>query len=651
MAKDTYPSVKFSETDLTNVIRSQFSNIGGMVGRFQMGPVNRPVIVSDKTELIESFGLPVSTGTSIDNLQDWYNAANYLGYSSGLFVCRVEPVTSRNAGMNFTGSATAFASVSGGTSVYVPDGYDMDLYYATMSGTGYCGLNLVSKNPGTWGNDISVKFATEEDMRFDLTTSYWDKYYYDYTVALTLSSPLSGLTALGTSAQYVTNSASQTGFVTTVAGGGTSLVVAYNSGSFGSGVSINVGATYAAAGAVTTSAVGTPINYGYNTFSKLFDVQSGTNEIAVAVYYKNVLKETHIVSILPTAVNEYQQLKYVDDWMTANSGYISAYYNTTKSFNLAPQAATAVSLLGGTLADQSYVTAALGVNGADVFADKDNYPVSVLFDGGFAWSSTVQNELISVAEARKDCFVVTSVGSTMPTASETAAMNTATTGLVARRAALTSSTYAGFWGNFKWQKNVYTGKLFKCSLSGDIAGIISRNDILSAPWYAPAGYSRGGIQLVEKLGVNFSKTNQGLQHVKQINNVIYDQREGGYYLLSQKTAIGRPSAFSDINVRKLFIYVENAVLNSAKAFMWEFNDVITRSNFSAIVTNFLSTIKSGRGIYDFRVVCDDTNNTADIIDTNQMICDVYIKPARSIAWITARFTAVRTDASFDELAG
>ena len=649
MSKTLYPGISFSETDLTAVVRTQVSNLGAMCGRFQMGPVGTPVLVADKNDLITNFGIPISNGTNSNNLEDWHNAANYLGYASGLYICRVESPLSKNAAINFNGSSSyAFTVLTGGTAVYIPDGADMDLYYSTMSGTGWAGLNIVAKNPGVWGNDLSVGLVPENELRFNNAPAYFDGYYYNYKQNLTLSGNVGGLVAIGSTAQYLTDASSQTGYIVEVAGNGTSVTVAYNSATFGSGVSINLGQTYAASGAKIIDAIGAITTLGFNTFMGDFDIALGTNEVAISVYYKDVLKETHIVSVTSTAVNNYKQSTYVDNWLEQNSGLISAYYNTGLAFNLGYYT-TVVDLLSGTLANASYITDALVVSAMDnAFRDKNKYPIAYLFDGGFT-TTTVQNNIVSIIEARKDCFGITSVGKTMPTTSQTAAIDTATTGLKARRAAITASTYAAFYGNFKWQNDPYTGKPFKCSISGDVAGIYARNDLLTNPWWAPSGYNRGGINNVIKLGMNFSKVNQGILHTNQINLVNYDQREGGYYLMSQKTLTGRPSAFSDINVRRLFTYCESAITNAAKAFQWEFNDNITRNNFSSIVNNFLGTVKSRRGLYDFLVVCDTTNNTPDIIDTNQLIMDVYIKPARAIAWITINFTAVRTDASFSEL--
>lgn len=657
MSKDTFPSIKFSETDLTAVVRSQSSNAGALVGRFQKGPVGKPVLLTDKGDLISNFGIAVNNGTTMNNLEDWYSAANFLGYSAGLYVCRAEPVTSRNAGKNFSGTATSFASLTGGTAVYVPDGRDMELYYSTMSGTGYAGLNIIAKNPGDWGNSVSVKLATEEDLRFNMAAAIWDTYYYDYKVTLTLDAAMTGLTAHGgTSATYATSENGITGLVVSVAGGGTSVTLAYNganvfSTAAGSG-NLKLGSTYSSSGDAGISAVGTVEEVKFKDFMSNFDSALLTNEMGILVYYSGVLKEVHKVSVTSTAKNSYNQSIYVDNWLEQNSQLVSAYYNTSLAANLGYYTASAVSLAEGSLAPQSSMTPGLVISAMDDnFRDKSIYKFGFLFDGKYAYSSLVQNNIIAICESRKDCFGILSVGVTMPVTSESAAIDTASTGLTARRNALTSTTYAAFYGNFKWQFDGYTGKMFKCSVSGDIAGIYARNDLLSNPWWAPAGYNRGGIQNIEKLGINFSKANQGVLNMKQVNLVCYDQREGGYYIMTQKTLTGRPSAYSDINVRRLFTYCENAVIDAARAFQWEFNDVLTRGNFSAIVSNFLSTVKSGRGLYDYRVICDTSNNTPDIIDNNQMIMDVFVKPSKAITWITARFNATRTDANFEELVG
>ena len=648
MAKDLYPSVKFSETDFSNTIRSQASSLGAMCGRFQKGPVGRAVLLSDKNDLITNFGLPekIGAGTAFDNLEDWYNAFNFLNYASGLYVCRIESTTSANAGKNFDDTATDLTA-----NPYIPDGFDMENYYTTMSGTNYVGLNIVAKNPGTWGNTVSVAFALEEDLRYDLTSTQWDSTYYDNTVVLTLGTAIASLTAIGTSATYVSTYGGASGLVVAVADSGRTLTVAYNDTAFsaGSGANnINVGATYSATGARTITGSGTITVTNYATFMANFSEMLQANEIALIVYNNDAIVEKHIVSTTTTAKTYNNQAMYVDYYLEANSNYISAYYNTDTTVALVSQT-TAVDLTGGTLAAQALITNALVNTAMDSqYKPKDKLKFNFLFDGSYT-NSTVQNNIVSIVEARKDCFGIASVGITMPVTSEANAMDTASTGLIARREALTASTFVAFYGNYKYQYDMYSGRTFKCSLSGDVAGIYARNDLLTNPWWAPSGYNRGDLKNVVKLAMNFSKTNQGVQHSRQINLVIYDRKIGGYYLMSQKTATGRPSAFSDINVRRLFTYCENAITNSIKVYQWEFNDAITRSNISSSITGFMSGVKSNRGVYDFKVVCDESNNTPAIIDSNQLLVDVMIKPARAIAWITSRFIATRTDANFEEL--
>ena len=187
-------------------------------------------------------------------------------------------------------------------------------------------------------------------------------------------------------------------------------------------------------------------------------------------------------------------------------------------------------------------------------------------------------------------------------------------------------------------------------LNGDIAGTCARNDINNFPWFSPAGTARGVILNAVKLAYTPNQTQRDVLYSNRINPVIFSPG-AGIVLFGDKTGFGKSSAFDRINVRRLFIFLEEAISAAAKDQLFEFNDEITRTNFVNIVEPFLRDVQSKRGIFDFRVVCDETNNTAAIIDNNEFIADIFIKPARSINFIGLTFVATRTGISFDEVIG
>ena len=187
-------------------------------------------------------------------------------------------------------------------------------------------------------------------------------------------------------------------------------------------------------------------------------------------------------------------------------------------------------------------------------------------------------------------------------------------------------------------------------MNGDIAGLCARNDINNFPWFSPAGTARGAILNAVKLTYNPSQTQRDKLYSNRINPIIFSPG-GGIILFGDKTGLGKASAFDRINVRRLFIFLENAISSAARDQMFEFNDEITRTNFVNIVEPFLRDVQAKRGIFDFRVICDETNNTAAIIDNNEFVADIFVKPARSINFIGLTFVATRTGVSFEEVVG
>jgi phage tail sheath protein FI len=187
-------------------------------------------------------------------------------------------------------------------------------------------------------------------------------------------------------------------------------------------------------------------------------------------------------------------------------------------------------------------------------------------------------------------------------------------------------------------------------LNGDVAGLCARTDDLRDPWWSPAGYNRGNIKNVVKLAWSPKQAERDTLYQNNVNPVL-TQVGYGTLLFGDKTAMSRPSAFDRINVRRLFIVLEKAVARAARNFLFEFNDEFTRAQFVNIIEPYLRDIQGRRGIYDYRVVCDETNNTAEIIDGNKFVGDIYIKPSRSINYITLNFVAVRTGVEFSEIVG
>ena len=348
-------------------------------------------------------------------------------------------------------------------------------------------------------------------------------------------------------------------------------------------------------------------------------------------YYKNVVA---------------QQSQYIH-WLahpdTANMGSGTSWGSTanTSAFKTLTANVTA-SLANGA---SGTVGVSQITSGWDLFKNAEAVDISLCVTG--TGNSTIATYVISnIAETRKDCvaFISPTKASVVNNPGSEAAA------AVAFRNALTSSSYAVIDSGYKYQYDKYADLYRWVPLNGDIAGLCVRTDNERDPWFSPGGLNRGVIKNVVKLAWNPTKTERDTLYVAGINPVVSFPGEGTV-LFGDKTMLAKPSAFDRINVRRLFIVLEKAISRAARFSLFEFNDQFTRAQFVSIVEPFLRDVQGRRGITDYKVVCDDTNNTAQVIDSNQFIGDIYIKPARSINFIQLNFVAVRSGVSFNEVVG
>ena len=324
----------------------------------------------------------------------------------------------------------------------------------------------------------------------------------------------------------------------------------------------------------------------------------------------------------------------------ANSNWGAASSNT--SFNSGDSdyyTSTLASGVSTTVTDAEIITA------YDKFKNAEEVDISLVMAG--ASSQTVAEHIVeNIAEDRKDCVAFLS-----PEMSD--AVNNygdETTDIAAYRNMFNSSSYAVMDSGWKYQFDKYNNVYRWVPLNGDVAGLCVRTDFERDPWYSPAGFNRGQIKNVVKLAWNPNKTARDELYRNGVNPVVTFPGEGTV-LYGDKTLLARPSAFDRINVRRLFIVLEKAIARAAKYSLFEFNDEFTRAQFISLVEPYLRDVQGRRGIYQYRVVCDQTNNTPEVIDRNEFIGDIYIKPARSINFIQLNFIAVRTGVAFDEIVG
>jgi len=264
-----------------------------------------------------------------------------------------------------------------------------------------------------------------------------------------------------------------------------------------------------------------------------------------------------------------------------------------------------------------------------------------------AEATSYYNQLMNIAEDRKDCVVFFS-----PLRSDVVDSGTAGgTNVKATADTLNSTSYAVMSSNWLYIYDRYNDRYVYVPDNGSIAGLCAKTDYTNDAWWSPAGFNRGQIFGVTKLAFNPTKADRDKLYKSRVNPVVTFAGQGTL-LFGDKTLLSNDgSAFSRINVRRLFIVLEKAIANAAKFQLFEFNDSFTRANFRAMIEPFLRQVQGRRGIYDFQVICDETNNTGNVIDSNQFVAAIFIKPARSINFITLTFVASRTGVDFEEVYG
>ena len=364
-------------------------------------------------------------------------------------------------------------------------------------------------------------------------------------------------------------------------------------------------------------------------FSNLSKASDTKSDDGSSLYFKDVINDSS---------------QYVW-WISHPAGSNSANWGSATTAATSYGGANGV--ISSTLTGGAYDTATASnlITAYNKFKNADEVDVSLIMTAAHGTTAS-QHVIDSIAEYRKDCLAFISP----PKAAVVENVGQEASDIITNRNLYTSTSYAVYDSGWKYQFDRYNNTYRWVPLNGDIAGLCVRTDFERDPWFSPAGFNRGIIRNVTKLAYNPDKTDRDELYKKGINPVVSFPGEGTI-LFGDKTMLSKPSAFDRINVRRLFIVLEKAIARAAKFSLFEFNDAFTRAQFIALVEPYLRDVQGRRGIYDFRVVCDETNNTPEVIDRNEFIGDIYIKPARSINFIQLNFVAVRTGVSFDEVVG
>ena len=562
------PAITVKEVDLSGFVPNVQSTTGAFVGNFRWGPAKKATLVDTEATLAEKFGSPTTTGAV-----DFLSAAQFLRYSSAMFVVR--EITS--AAKNATSSTTVVTNVNN------KDHWDeVKSAFGADSGDTNVGA-WIGKWAGALGNSLKVEICTAAGF-----ASWAYKGEFD--------------AAPGTSAYA----------------------------SARSGVNDECHIAVVDEDGDISGTVGTVLErFAFVSMASDAKAADGTNNYAADVV---------------NSASEYVWLAHWDGDLSTMSNAGSAAAGTTFGN---PSAAISKSLTGG--ADSAALGTAEVATGFDLYQDTDTIQVDFLIAPGMANASdqaTVVNDLAGIAGVtRKDCIVVTS-----PDRAAVVNNSTPVTSSVTTAAGFNSSSYIVVDNNYLKVYDKFNDQYIFIPAASTTAGVMAATDANAAPWFSPAGQRRGQYFGVTALAYSPTKAERDTLYKAGLNPVANIPGQG-ILLFGDKTFLNRPSAFDRVNVRRLFLVMERAIASAARNVMFEFNDEFTRAEFTNIVEPFLREIQGRRGITDFKVVCDSTNNGPSVVDRNEFIANIFVKPARSINYVTLNFVAVRTGVDFEEVAG
>jgi len=687
MAFQVSPGVNVSEIDLTTVVPAVSTSVGAVAGVFKWGPVGTRTLVSSEIELVSKFGKPTN-----HNPETFFTAANFLAYGNALYVTRAANTT------NFAnGVISALANTGSVTNAQVYTVKNEDVYdQITFDDTD---VLYVARCPGDLGNSLKISVCDSVNAysrSIDIQNA--DANLASGTVAATIGS--NTITFAVANSATGTLAEANTRMVNVLALLQVNDVLEVGNSSIGKQYVKITGlpATMGTNGSFTnaTSRFFTAnvdnvyqlsTNFSSNTFSKYWeyfnvvDAAPGISDYQASQGNTAAVDEIHVVVVdedgkfsgVPgTILEAYKSLSRATDAKTTDgtANFYKTVINESSQYvwwanhrSTAP-ANTALNIASVNTAPL-YLSFALGQDGDgegdvslgtvlagyDLYESAEDVDVSLVLAGksrGGTNGEQIANYLVdNIAETRKDCIVLASPdkADVVNNSAQDEAQDT-----VDFRNSCRSSSYLVIDSGYKYQYDKYNDLFRYVPLNGDIAGLCVRTDSTRDPWFSPAGFNRGQIKNVVKLAYNPDKADRDLLYKNGINPVATFPGQGTV-LFGDKTALAKPSAFDRINVRRLFIVLEKAISTAAKFSLFEFNDEFTRAQFVALVEPFLRDVQGRRGIYDYRIVCDTSNNTGEVVDRNEFVGDIYVKPAKSINFIQLNFVAVRTGVAFDEVVG
>jgi len=661
------PGVQVNEVDLTNVVPAVATSIGAIAGAFEKGPVSSIVNISSEEELVEIFGKPQTTGNQFET---FFSAANFLKYTDSLKVVRAE-------------SAIVNAGANSGVLIR-----DDDHYLASFStGQGSNG-EWTARTAGTHGNSLRVEIcpsatAYEQDLSTNNLVNQADVAIGDTTITvddadasgfafnvgdlISFYSDTSNtvsvddfneyeVTAINTSTNALTvrlkDDPNGAGLQTAIPNDskikrrwkyydlfetpGTSQFATDNGRGTGDELHVIVADATGNLTGYDGDVAGNRTRAVLETFGNMSKNPSAKSPQGDSIYY-------------PDVIFRQSKLIYWTDHISAGSNWgtdtTAAYTSVTTT--------TIDTLTGGT---DDYSTTAGEIELAyDKFKNADTEDINLVIGGSSsivgdtaAAQDTHVTMITQLVEGRKDC-----VGFTSPYRAAVVGVTTSVQQAENIRIAANlcpSSSYMVMDSGYMYMYDKYNDLYRFVPLNGSTAGLCANTDQVADAWFSPAGYSRGNVRGAIKLAFNPDKADRDILYRARVNPVVNFPGQG-VVLFGDKTALTKPSAFDRINVRRLFLVLEKAIATAAKFQLFEFNDEFTRAQFRSLIEPFLRDVQGRRGITDFTVKCDATNNPGSVIDRNEFVADIFVKPSRSINFITLNFVATRTGVSFSEVGG
>lgn len=652
------PGVEVREIDLSIRVPEVSKAIACFGGIYNKGPVDEKYLITNVDDYISFFGEP-----SHSSYNDWFQVYNFLQYANKCYVTRAfnEDCYNSHGFVTVRSEENPTITLSSSDKVFIKNGSDFEQMYLSNPPADVLSrvpayktnskLLFVAQTYGAWGDDLSIGIATKTDfVRGATVKGYTFSNLFEYhpgtEVVKTTINPDSTVSELvvtfkGTIPESVgnnidievVNSAKVKSYITGTISDKISVV---NDPIIGSGTTLVIDVTSANLSAIPTAVTLIP----------------ESKEIGVVVLYKGAIVEKYIVSMEKDAKDYQNKSLYIEEIINRKSNYVYVKVNGSASEYLPHSCNDTVGILNlrnygqPATEDLTEVVANCYAPSSEngIFSNKEEFEVDIVIA-----NERAQNAAINLANDRQDCIAFLGARESDVVCNKSAIAVNNLVEYVTSGELNVESSYSAFFGNYKYQYDKWNDTYRWVNLAGDVAGLRADVNTRRDVWWASAGIDRGQIKNAIKLAFNPNQGERDVLYKTKINPIVGFPGQGNAIVWGQKTLQSKPSAFDRINVRGLFNTLERAISRMAKYYVFEINDEFTRNRFKATIEPFLRNVKANRGIYDFYVRCDSTNNTPYVIDNNQFIADIAIKPARTAEYLTLNFIAVSTGVEFSEI--